>query len=118
MNHLPKQPSLNIHESVLAWLLDSDPAIRWQVMRDLVSAPGDQVAAERARMAGEGLGMRLLDPRCDLSRHHAGSVGGGCGPAQPLDHAARLAGVEMVASSTTQGPLRMRSYNPLTHLNK
>src|SRR5690606_18166240 len=46
--------------SVVAWLLDSDPAIRWQVMRDLTDASADEVAAERARVATEGLGARLL----------------------------------------------------------
>lgn len=45
---------------VISWLLDSDPAIRWQVMRDLAGAPEDLVAAERARVAGEGWGARLL----------------------------------------------------------
>src|SRR2546430_2839763 len=45
---------------VLAWLLDSDPAIRWQVMRDLTDAPEEDVAAERARVASEGWGARLL----------------------------------------------------------
>ncbi|TMD44292.1 MAG: hypothetical protein E6I86_16635 [Chloroflexi bacterium] len=45
---------------VVEWLLDSDPAIRWQVMRDLTDAPGEHVAAERARVAGEGWGARLL----------------------------------------------------------
>ncbi|HVH64843.1 MAG TPA: hypothetical protein VM674_02315 [Candidatus Acidoferrum sp.] len=43
------------------WLLDSDPAIRWQVKRDLTDAPHDEVAAERARVATEGWGARLLD---------------------------------------------------------
>ena len=42
------------------WLLDSDPAIRWQVMRDLTDAPADEVAAERARIAREGWGARIL----------------------------------------------------------
>ncbi|HEY2596983.1 MAG TPA: hypothetical protein VGJ79_00730 [Candidatus Dormibacteraeota bacterium] len=42
------------------WLLDSDPAIRWQVMRDLTDAPEVDVAAERARVATEGWGARLL----------------------------------------------------------
>lgn len=42
------------------WLLDSDPAIRWQVLRDLVDAPAEMVAAERARVANEGWGARLL----------------------------------------------------------
>ena len=46
--------------NVLDWLLDSDPAIRWQVLRDLVDAPADVVAAERARVAHEGWGARLL----------------------------------------------------------
>jgi len=46
--------------TVLEWLLDSDPAIRWQVMRDLTDAPTDEVAAERARVAHEGWGAQLL----------------------------------------------------------
>ena len=46
--------------TVIDWLLDSDPAIRWQVMRDLVHEPADVVAAERARIATEGWGARLL----------------------------------------------------------
>jgi len=46
--------------TVLDWLLDSDPSIRWQVMRDLTDAPDDEVAAERARVASEGAGARLL----------------------------------------------------------
>jgi|GEM_PF-5338231 len=46
--------------AVLDWLLDSDPAIRWQVLRDLVHAPAEVVAAERARVATEGWGARLL----------------------------------------------------------
>lgn len=45
---------------VIDWLLDSDPAIRWQVLRDLTDAPADIVAAERARVATEGWGARLL----------------------------------------------------------
>src|SRR5437016_1951457 len=45
---------------VVEWLLDIDPAIRWQVMRDLTDAPDDAVAAERARVATEGWGARLL----------------------------------------------------------
>jgi hypothetical protein len=44
----------------LDWLLDSDPSIRWQVLRDLADAPSDVVAAERARVAHEGWGARLL----------------------------------------------------------
>jgi len=46
--------------SVIQWLLDSDPSIRWQVMRDLTDAPAEDIAAERARVATEGAGARLL----------------------------------------------------------
>jgi hypothetical protein len=46
--------------NVIDWLLDSDPAIRWQVMRDLTDAPADEVAAERAKVAHEGWGAALL----------------------------------------------------------
>jgi hypothetical protein len=46
--------------SVVKWLLDSDPSIRWQVMRDLTDASAGEIAAERARVAVEGAGARLL----------------------------------------------------------
>ena len=42
------------------WLLDSDPAIRWQAMRDLTDASPEAVAAERARVANEGVGATIL----------------------------------------------------------
>ncbi|MGZ4746789.1 MAG: hypothetical protein ACXVYY_06850, partial [Oryzihumus sp.] len=47
----------------LDWLLDSDPAIRWQVLRDLTDASAAEVAAERARVATQGWGARLLAAR-------------------------------------------------------
>jgi hypothetical protein len=46
--------------SVTGWLLDSDPSIRWQVMRDLTDASADEIMAERQRVATEGVGARLL----------------------------------------------------------
>jgi hypothetical protein len=45
---------------VIDWLLDSDPAIRWQVMRDLLDAPEAEWQAERAKVETEGWGARLL----------------------------------------------------------
>ena len=42
------------------WLLDSDPAIRWQVMRDLTDEAPNVVAAERSRIATQGWGAQLL----------------------------------------------------------
>ena len=56
----PKRQDPQLQESVIDWLLDSDPSIRWQVMRDLLGAPADEVAAERARVATEGWGAQLL----------------------------------------------------------
>jgi len=47
--------------SVIEWLLDSDPSIRWQVMRDLIGDSDATVARERSRVASEGWGARLLD---------------------------------------------------------
>jgi hypothetical protein len=46
--------------NVVDWLLDSDPAIRWQVLHDLTDTSPDEVTAERARVEREGWGLRLL----------------------------------------------------------
>jgi hypothetical protein len=46
--------------SVIDWLLEGDPSIRWQVLRDLTDASSREVAAERARVEHEGWGARLL----------------------------------------------------------
>ena len=50
-----------LEEELRDWLLDSDPSIRWQVMRDLLDAAPEEVAAERARVAREGWGARLVE---------------------------------------------------------
>ncbi|HEY3334037.1 MAG TPA: hypothetical protein VGK16_02280 [Candidatus Limnocylindrales bacterium] len=46
--------------TIIDWLLDSDPALRWQVMRDLAREPADRVAAERGLIATQSWGARLL----------------------------------------------------------
>ncbi len=56
----------------LKWLLDSDPAIRWQVMRDLTGGAPNAIAAERSRVATEGWGAQLL-----ARQSPAGDWGGG-----------------------------------------
>ena len=63
--------------AVLDWLLDSDPALRWQVLRDLTDAPPEEVAAERAAVVTEGWGARLLALRGDDGQW----AGGACFPA-------------------------------------
>ena len=65
--------------TVIDWLLDSDPAIRWQVLRDLVDASEDVVAAERDRVATDGWGAQLLalqapDGRWDGGTYRPGWV--------------------------------------------
>ena len=47
-------------DSVLRWLLDADPAIRWQAMRDLKGSADGTVLREQRRVAREGWGARLL----------------------------------------------------------
>jgi hypothetical protein len=46
--------------SVINWLLVGDPAIRWQVLRDLTDASEEEVRAERAKVATQGWGAQLL----------------------------------------------------------
>jgi hypothetical protein len=49
-----------MRDAVLDWLLEGDPAIRWQAMRDLTGAGARTVARERAKVAREGWGAELL----------------------------------------------------------
>ena len=67
--------------TVVDWLLDSDPAIRWQVLRDLVHAPAEVVAAERARVATGGWGARLLASQGEDGQW----AGGACFPARSVN---------------------------------
>jgi len=60
VTHSDAQPRA-ASDPVVDWLLDADPSIRWQVMRDLTGALAEAVAAERSRVASEGWGARLLD---------------------------------------------------------
>jgi hypothetical protein len=65
--------------SAIDWLLDSDPAIRWQVMRDLTGESPDVCAAERRRIGVEGWGAELLalqaeDGRWDQGTYRPGWV--------------------------------------------
>ena len=45
---------------VIEWLLEGDPSIRWQVLRDLLGGSPEEIAAERARVEEEGWGARLI----------------------------------------------------------
>src|SRR5512134_1399712 len=83
--------------TVLDWLLDSDPAIRWQVLRDLVQAPADVVAAERARVATEGWGARLLA----LQGEDGQWAGGACFPRNYFNHSHEYEGQPWISTLPT-----------------
>ena len=61
----------------IEWLLAGDPAIRWQTLRDLVRAPEPKVERERARIAREGWGARLLEKQDPSGAWEAGKSGDG-----------------------------------------
>jgi hypothetical protein len=54
--------------TVVDWLLESDPSVRWQALRDLADASAADVAAARARVAVEGAGAQLLALQADDGR--------------------------------------------------
>lgn len=58
---------------VVKWMLDSDPALRWQVERDVLGAPEQVWQATRARVATEGFGKALLDRQDPDGRWAAGA---------------------------------------------
>jgi hypothetical protein len=64
--------AVNTVSDLNRWLLAGDPAIRWQVLRDLLDKPTKVVELERARVATEGWGARLLVEQSD-----DGTWGGG-----------------------------------------
>ena len=47
-------------DDLVAWLLEGDPSIRWRAHRDLIGSSAATVQAERAKVATEGWGAKLL----------------------------------------------------------
>jgi len=95
-----------VDDKVLSWLLDSDPALRWQVERDLAGAPEAVWQATRARIATEGMGARLLALQDDDGQW----AGGAYFPARPdpraVYHADDEAGQPYTATTWTLNTLR------------
>jgi hypothetical protein len=95
---------------VTDWLLDSDPSIRWQVMHDLLDEPDEAVAAERARVAHDGWGARLLglqDERGYWGGHEYGIDGDRRGTHWSL-HLLRRFGAEPTDPSVRAAIARVR----------
>ncbi len=68
-----------IDPQVVDWLLESDPSIRWQVMRDLTEETAEVMAEERSKVATDGWGSELLalqdaDGRWDGGTYRPGWV--------------------------------------------
>ena len=51
---------MNASQETIEWMLDSDPALKWQVERDLLNAPEAQWMATKALVTTEGIGARML----------------------------------------------------------
>ena len=83
--------------TAIDWLLDSDPAIRWQVMRDLTDAPPELVAAERGRIAREGWGARLLDMQGEDGQW----AGGACFPSKSIYQSVKNQGQPWISTLPT-----------------
>ena len=64
---------MDLDAPLVDWLMDADPALRWQVERDLVHASESQWRDTRARVAAEGFGARLLALQ-DLDGQWAGGA--------------------------------------------
>jgi hypothetical protein len=60
MKTIISQPEGTLDASVVAWLLEGDPAIRWQTLRDLTNAREEALERERRKVSTEGWGARLL----------------------------------------------------------
>jgi hypothetical protein len=94
--------------TVVDWLLDSDPSVRWQVLRDLAGAPAEVVAAERARVATEGWGARLLAVQGEDGQW----AGGACFPARSTNWRQENQGQPWTATLPTLQLLRDLGVDP------
>jgi len=92
---------------VIDWLLEGDPAIRWQVLADLTDASPDEVAAERARVEREGWGARLLA----LQGADGLWAGGACFPA---DYRGDEPGQPWTATMHTLQTLQILGLDPMS----
>ncbi len=104
--------------TVLEWLLDSDPAIRWQVMRDLTDAPAAEVAAERARVAREGWGAQLLAAQGADGQWSGGAYFPEWTATTPTLHLLRQFGVDPAADVVRRAIARVQAGSRWEHDNE
>ena len=94
--------------NVMDWLLDSDPAIRWQVMRDLIDAPEEDWRAEKAKIESQGWGARLFTVQDEDGQWD----GGAFVPADFTEHKWRDEGQPWTATCWTLAQLREFGLEP------
>jgi hypothetical protein len=58
----------NVDVNVCTWLMDGDPSVRWQVLRDLLGADEKSISTERSRIAAKGWGANLLSYQDESGR--------------------------------------------------
>jgi hypothetical protein len=98
-------------ESLVDWMLDTDPALRWQVERDLLGSPKETWSSTRARIATDGFGARLLA----LQDPDGQWAGGAYFPRTGADRAAEFAddeGQPWTATTWTLNALRDWGLDP------
>ncbi len=103
---------MTVEPAVLTWMLDTDPALRWQVERDLAGAAPAVWQATRARIATEGFGAQLL-----ARQDPDGQWAGGAYFPRDFDHEAGAEGQPYTATTWTLNTLRDWGLDPaaLTH---
>ena len=99
---------MNGPDTVIGWLLGADPAIRWQVMRDLLDAPEAEWTAERAKVETEGWGARLLS----LQDEDGQWAGGAFVPADYTEEQWKTEGQPWTATCFTLQQLREFGLDP------
>src|ERR1700759_3328103 len=94
-----------VSATLTTWLLDSDPALRWQVERDLTQAPPALWEATRAAVATEGFGARLLAQQDDDGQWAGGAF-------FPADFSPDEEGQPWTATTWTLNALREWGLDP------
>ena len=94
--------------ALMDWLLNSDPSIRWQVLRYLIGEPSEAVAAERSRVSEEGWGARLLGLQDETGQW----AGGACFPARYFDQLPKSPGQPWTSTLPTLHVLHQFGIDP------
>jgi hypothetical protein len=104
--------------TIMEWLFDSDPAIRWQVLRDLADAPAEEVATERARVATEGWGAELLAAQGDDGQWSGGAYFPEWTSTTPTLQLLRQFGVDPTNEKVRRAIARVRANSRWEHENE